>query len=142
MIHYDELFPSINSVEIQDHFINPEKSQGSEYFLQDQVRQSHIETKKSWDRLVVSALSVASTIDPYREDVPDGTVIRAADAACWALGRNCDIRPRLHDKSSGTNRLVDSGSQITVAKKGPNDTLNQSLKLVAVNGSKIDTYLI
>ena len=51
-----------------------------------------------------------------------------------------DIRPRLKDDSTGQFRLVDTGSQITVTCKGPNDVINNTIKLVAVNGSQINTY--
>ena len=125
-------------MEIQNHCVETEKSGVSDYFLQNEVRQS--QTKESWDKLVVAALSVANSIDPFQADIPEGTVISALEAKCWSLGRNCDIRPRLHDKSSGIDRLVDSGSQISVTRKGPNDKIDHSLKLVAVNGTKIDTY--
>ena len=54
--------------------------------------------------------------------------------------RNCDIRPRLIDKKSGEARLLDSGSQITVTKKRPGDKIDNSIRLVAVNGTKIDTF--
>ena len=89
---------------------------------------------------MVAALSVAETIDPFQADIPAGTILSALEAKCWSLGRNCDIRPRLHDKSTGVDRLVDSGSQISVTRKGPNDKLDPNFKLVAVNGTKIDTY--
>ena len=88
----------------------------------------------------MSALEIASTVDPYRDDLPDGTIVRAVDAAAWSRGRNVDIRPRLHDNSTGTDRLVDSGSQISVIKKSPQDKVDPTLRLIAVNGSKIDTY--
>ena len=84
---------------------------------------------------------MAAAINPYESDLPEGTVIRAVDALKWSVGqRNCDIRPRLIDKSSGKVRLIDSGSQISVVMKGPEDKIDQSIKLVAVNGTKIDTY--
>ena len=84
---------------------------------------------------------MAAAIDPFESDLPEGTVIKAVDAVGWSIGRrNCDIRPRLIDKSSGTSRLIDSGSQISVVRKGPGDKIDHSIKLVAVNGTKIDTY--
>ena len=99
------------------------------------------QVRSNWDKLVVSALTVAESVNPYEADLPEGTVLRAIDAVDWVVGqRNCDIRPRLLDKSTGTSRLVDSGSQITVTRKGPDDKLDPSFKLVAVNGSKIPTY--
>ena len=105
-----------------------------------EARQSH-NTELSWNSLVVSALEVAAEVDPYESDLPLGSVVRAVDALNWKVGRrNCDIRPRLLDKASGKNRLVDTGSQISVTMKGPEDKIDQSIKLVAVNGSKIATY--
>ena len=91
--------------------------------------------------MVVSALSIAESVDPYESDLPEGTVVKAVDAVDWSIGRhNCDIRPRLVDKSTGISRLLDSGSQISVTQKLPGDTIDKSIKLIAVNGSKIDTY--
>ena len=114
----------------------------SNSFLQDgDVRCSQSQIKNDWDRLVVSALAIAESVNPYQSDLPEGTILRAVDAVDWSVGqRNCDIRPRLLDKSTGTNRLVDSGSQITVTRKKPSDILDPSFKLVAVNGTKIPTY--
>ena len=86
-------------------------------------------------------MTVAASVNPYESDLPEGTVVRAIDALDWSVGRrNCDIRPRLYDKSSGKNRLVDSGSQITVTTKNPDDKPDSSIKLVAVNGSRIETF--
>ena len=115
-------------------------------FLQNstKVRQSLYKVgqiRAGWDKLVVSALSIAQSVDPYKSDLPAGTIIPAVEAVDWLVGnRNCDIRPRLLDKSTGTYRLLDSGSQISITAKGPNDKVDNSFKLVAVNGSKIDTY--
>ena len=133
-IDYDELFPSVNAIEIQDHY--SESNKVVDYSF-SQVRQSH---QNKWDELVISALSVAAEVNPYLSDVPDGTILRAVDAVDWSIGRNCDIRPRLVDKSSGVSRLIDSGSMITVTKKGPDDKLDNSVRLIAVNGSQIRTY--
>ena len=127
------MFPSISAIEqIQDHFIDSERNTVVDDYSFEQVKQS-LQFKSSWNELVVSALEVAANVNPYLPDMPEGSVIRAIDAMDWS-GRNCDIRPRLVDKSSGTSRLVDSGSQISVAKKGPNDKIDHSIKLVAVNG--------
>ena len=93
----------------------------------------------SWDSLVVSALEVAAEVDPFEPDLPVGSIVNAVDALGWKAS-NRDIRPRLLDKSSGKNRLVDSGSQISVTMRGPNDKLDNNLKLVAVNGTRIPTY--
>ena len=105
-IEYDDYFPSVSGLEIQKHLVQTESIDDSDYFLPDNVRQCQ-NSKNSWDQLVVSALEIASTIDPFREDVPEGTIVPvpAVDAAAWAAGRNCDIRPRLHDHSTGTDNL-------------------------------------
>ena len=74
-------------------------------------------------------------------DLPVNTVVKAVDALDWKMGqRGCDVRPRLLDKSTGVNRLLDSGSQISVTSKRPEDKIDNSFKLIAVNGSKIQTY--
>ena len=36
--------------------------------------------------------------------------------------------------------MIDSGSQISVTRRRPGDKLDNSLRLVAVNGLKISTY--
>ena len=103
--------------------------------------QNQSQIRSDWDKLIVSALSVAEQVDPFQNDLPEGTILRAVDALDHRNGhRNCDIRPRLLDKSSGISRLVDSGSQISVTRKGENDKLDDTFKLVAVNGTKIPTY--
>ena len=95
----------------------------------------------NWNEMVVAALSIAENINPYKADLPVDTVVRAVDALDWRIGqRGCDIRPHLFDKAKGVNRLLDSGSQISVTKKKPEDKFDNSFKLVAVNGSKITTY--
>ena len=90
---------------------------------------------------MVSALSVAQSVNPFESDLPVGSIIPAVEAVDWLAGnRNCDIRPRLLDKSSGKARLLDSGSQISITSKGPEDKIDHSFSLVAVNGIKIPTY--
>ena len=129
-------------MEIQN-FIESDQESVSGSFLQSGIRCSQTENqvKSDWDKLIVSALQVAEQVNPFQTDLPEGTILRAVDAMGHVNGyRNCDIRPRLLDRSSGINRLVDSGSQISVTKRGPNDKIDDSLKLVAVNGTKIPTY--
>ena len=130
----------MNSIEeIQSHFINTDRNRVAGISFEN-VKQSH-DIQTNWNNLVVSAIEVASKVNPYLPNLPDGTIVRAVDALHWpSFGHNCDIRPRLRDDSTGINRLVDSGSQISVAKKGPDDKLDDSFKLVAVNGSKIQSY--
>ena len=97
--------------------------------------------RAGWDKLVVGVLSIAQHVDPFQSDLAMGETIPAIDAVNWSVGnRNCDIRPRLLDKSTGKSRLIDSGSQISITAKEPGDKIDNSFRLVAVNGSKIDTY--
>ena len=65
--------------------------------------------------------------------------MRAIDAVNWS-SRDLDLRPRLLDKSTGELRLVDSGAQISAARRLPGDKEDDSIRLVAVNGSRIKTY--
>ena len=95
-----------------------------------QSQQEVAQIQSSWNNLVVSALSVASEIDPYYKSIPAGTVIRAIDAVGWSPNQNCDIRPRLLDKSTGEARLLDSGAQISATKRKPGDKLDTSVKHV------------
>ena len=97
--------------------------------------------RENWDKLTISALQVAANVDPFEKDVPIGTEIPFVSAVDWKIGAgNCDIRPRLLDKSTGQFRLIDSGSQITATARQPGDKLDNSIKLIAVNGSRISTY--
>ena len=126
-------------MEIQTASIQYETENESESLSSVIGRRS--QSQLSWDSLIVSALEVAAEVNPYETDLPVGSIVRAVDAVDWKVGRrNCDIRPRLLDKSSGKSRLVDSGSQISVTMKGPNDIIDNNLKLIAVHGSKIETY--
>ena len=105
-------------------------------------RQSpRVDIQNKWNNLVVAAMTVAQEVNPFSPDLPVGSVIRAIDAVGWSNGhRNCDIRPRLVDKASGEARLIDSGSQISVTKRKPGDKIDNSIRLIAVNGSRIETY--
>ena len=139
------MFPSLNAIEIQNPVIETETHQESDDLFQAATsRQSPsfsvAPIQRDWNQLVVSALEVANNVNPYSPDLPVGTVIRAIDAVGWSGPghRNCDIRPRLVDKTTGEVRLLDSGSQITVTKKKPGDKKDDKISLIAVNGTKID----
>ena len=86
-----------------------------------------------------AALSVAQEVNPFVPDMQVGVEVSACDAYHWTR-RNVDIRPRLVDKATGLARLIDSGSQISVTAKRSEDKIDNSVKLVAVNGSRIDTF--
>ena len=127
--------------EIQEMFsqINQEES---DYFSLPEARQSQIAgLQTKWNQVTLAAIEAASLIDPFQSDIPVDSVVPAVEAQRWPVGhRGCDIRPRLLDKSIGQSRLIDSGSMITATAEGPEDKINESMKLVAVNGSEIKTY--
>ena len=134
-------FPKIDAIEIQRPSVEIETKTESEEFIEAFVRRSQ---KAAQVRFNSNPFKVAAMMLPVESteicDLPIGSVIPAVDALNWTRKANCDIRPRLLDKSSGITRLIDSGSQISVAVKGPEDKVDPSFKLVAVNGSKINTY--
>ena len=101
----------------------------------------------SWYDGTIASIQMAAAAEPepslnvYHSDLPVGVVIPTVDAVGWSEGfRNVDVRPRLVDKSTGQARLIDSGAQITATMKLPEDKVDNSVRLVAVNGSKIPTY--
>ena len=92
-----------------------------------------------FNEAVRAAIEVAAVIDPYKELLPEGVVVPTLDAVNWQC-RNVDIRPRLVDKSTGKERLIDSGAQISATVRLPDDKPDDTVSLIAVNGSKIQTY--
>ena len=54
--------------------------------------------------------------------------------------RGFDCRPQLFDGVSKTWKLCDTGSMLTVIKRSPDDVLDKSRLLQAVNGSSIKVY--
>ena len=114
----------------------------SESFISAASRQSHkAELQYKWNLMSMEAIEIAAAVDPLQTDLSPGVVIPAVDAVDWTNGfRNCDVRPRLLDKSSGKFRLIDSGSMITATVRLPGDKPDPSSRLIAVNGSQINTY--
>ena len=113
----------------------------SDLFISEETRLSQIEISNQWNQAVQSALEIASFVNPYEADVPEGTEVSAVDARRWSeLGRQDDLRPRLVDQSTGEARLIDSGAMVSAARKLPGDKKSDTVKLIAVNGSKIETY--
>lgn len=142
---YTTLFPSLSSIEIQTPDIDIEQAENeSESFIQTaDVRQSHnvAEIRKSCNAITLAAIEQAVNVEvPQMKHLPIGEVIRSVDAVGWRPGLDVDIRPRLYDKATNQYRLLDSGSQISATCKLPGDEIDESVRLVAVNGSKIKTY--
>ena len=88
------MFPSLNAIEIQKPNIETEAHNESEnLFPAANSRQSHTvaSVQSNWNKMVVSALELASNVNPYCQDLPAGTVVRAIDAVGWSVNhRNCD----------------------------------------------------
>ena len=81
---------------------------------------------------------------PKTELVETGTLtndipLSAIEALAQGLLQG-DIRPRLFDKISKAWTLLDSGSVVTCIPKGPNDTMDSSIRLRSVNGGSIATF--
>ena len=109
--------------------------------LPTQSKQSLNSEKFQYDQMVLGAMEVASGVDPFLENLPIGVEVPTLSAVGWSKGKhNVDIRPRLVDKSTGIARLVDSGAQLSATTKQPGDQVDNSVRLVAVNGSRIQTY--
>ena len=100
------------------------------------------EIQNDWNRRVAEEINEIASINPYLPDLPIGEEIQALEAVAWVNGprRGVDCRPKVFDGQSRTWKLCDSGSMVTVIKKGPDDILDQSRILQAVNGSAIKCY--
>ena len=128
------MFPQLGAIETEIHdaeVLLKQKSQKSSLLLQ---ASSQVESS-------LGAIEIGSLEVHQGADLPVGEVIPSVDAVGWVNGhRNVDIRPRLVDSSSGEARLIDSGAQLSATMKKQGDKLDQSVNLVAVNGSRIPTY--
>ena len=134
------MFPTISAIEIQNPIVDYEHENESDLFTASaRLSQDRAVIREKWNSLSMAAMEVAASVNPYIPDLPIGSVILAVEAASW-IRQGVDIRPRLKDSSTGKFRMIDTGSQITATCKGPGDKLDNSVKLVAVNGSRIDTY--
>ena len=130
----------LNAIEIQKPIVDLEEHESETDLFFETSRQSH-ELSENWKVQVAAAVLQASYVDPYQKDLPVGTVIPAAQAVGWINGQgSCDVRPRLVDKSSGIARLIDSGSQVSTTVRCPGDKRDVVSRLVAVNGTSIDTF--
>ena len=133
------MFPKISALEIHEPYFDVENNPESDFFVTANSRQSQV--KANWETQTLAAIEIASNVNPYETDLPEGSIIPAVSAMGWRTGvRNCDIRPRLLDKATGEHRLIDSGSMISVTKRKQGDELDSTMRIVAVNGSRINSY--
>ena len=130
-------------MEIYSDINNLKKSDESEVsFPSSTSRLSQLkEAKFNYDSMTLASIQIASQVDPFASSLPEWVEVPTIDAVGWTRGhRSVDIRPRLVDKSSGQSRLLDTGAQLSATCRGPEDKEDQSINLIAVNGSKIKTY--
>ena len=101
--------------------------------------------KIEWYDGTIASIQRAAFFDPnptlnvFESDLPVGTIVQSVDAVGWRPGfRNVDVRPRLIG-SDGQARLIDSGAMITATRKLSDDKVDNTVNLIAVNGSRIKT---
>ena len=154
------MLSSVDSMQIQANNLVLQSENESEYFI-PKSRQSHKIGNSG--NSVISAIMAQRLEEALRPDVrakwyqtytvpesyvgcpspvtPVGEVISAAEALSWNKSQQgVDIRPRLVDPTSQEARLIDTGSMITATVRRPEDKPDNSVRLVAVNGSAIQTY--
>ena len=153
------MFSAVESVEIHEN-LSLQQENESEYLIPEfrrspklgnsvisaimSERISEALTEKTRDKWYQNYTVPGGYLGQSRNLSPEweiGEIVSAADAVGWDKTRKgVDVRPRLVDKKSGVARLIDSGSMITATAKKPGDIPDNSRRLVAVNGSPIQTY--
>ena len=89
----------------------------------------------------LSSFSVSSS-----EAVPEVSAMSAPTDFYSAIeaekmeGQDWDMRPHLYDKVTKQYLLLDSGAQVTAYPPDPGDTVDPTISLKAVNGSKLRCY--
>ena len=123
------MVPQLDYLEIYSEHIRNKQQQNES----DTLFHSHSQTEAEINDITISGIEVPGYA--VGEVVPSIEAVKMLSA-----GRNIDLRPRLVDSSTGEPRLLDSGAQISATKRRPEDKLDTSMNLVAVNGSRINTY--
>ena len=73
-------------------------------------------------------------------DIKDEDIVDTHQIAELLSDPDIDIRPRFFDKSLQEWVLLDTGSQVSCTKPGPQDKIDPSIRLEAVNGSIMPCY--
>ena len=82
--------------------------------------------QERWNSKVAESISAIAEVNPYLNLSP-GVEILGVDAASWDSSlRGLDCRPKLFDGVSKTWKLCDTGSMITVIKKGQEDKIDKT----------------
>ena len=96
--------------------------------------------QSDWSDEVTKCIDSIAEVNPYL-DLSPGVEVLGVDAASWDPSvRGLDCRPKLFDANSQSWKLCDTGSMITVVRKGQDDKIDVNKKLQAVNGSSIACY--
>ena len=102
---------------------------GKERSVQEKSVYCH--RRKSWVKIKEMGHIPAGTAPPDK--------VHVSEALLWAAGRQgVDLRPHLLYK--GQLHLCDTGSQVTAWPPEPGDKVDPSIRLKAINGTKLKCY--
>ena len=131
---YTKVLSSINKKETDELPSLIERCRG-------QVSSVKIKIQESWSNRIKNQLAAVAGDNPYLPSVSAGEEISALDAVAWVQGsRGLDTRPKLFDNASKSWKMCDTGSMVTVVKKGQGDKIDKTKILEAVNGSAIKVF--
>ena len=77
---------------------------------------------------------------PQESSQLDYEIVPTHEISSASFDELIDIRPRIYDKIAKSWTLLDTGSQISVLKPGPEDVLDPRLQLETVDGSKMGCF--
>ena len=141
-LYYNQSFPKIhNNVNVNE--ITSVSSIDSEWCLNQKVESLVvIQGQDEVQAEGVSNNAQSSKECPQVASASPPDELPAFQAVHWPEGlQNVDLRPHLWDAALQEFLLIDSGSQITATCKRPGDKIDNSVRLIVVNGSRINTYL-
>ena len=80
--------------------------------------------QSDWSDEVTKCIDSIAEVNPYL-DLSPGVEVLGVDAASWDPSvRGLDCRPKLFDANSQSWKLCDTGSMITVVRKGQDDKID------------------
>ena len=121
----DTLYGGING-----ELYHPDNVQESDNNSQDFSPVPDPESKQSLSQSEINETNIANY-----EVVPPEEVFAAS-----LEDNDYDIRPRVFDNVSQTFSLVDTGSQVSVLRPSPGDTIEPHIRLETVDGSEMPCY--
>ena len=147
-LFYDTMYAGSSNAEIYSKFVHAIEESECNPVLSALIEQcqekseiNSIRIQSQWNAKVTEQLERIADKNPYLPDVEVGEEVPALSAVAWVDGsRNADCRPKVFDGVTKTWKLCDSGSMVTVIRKSPDDKIDNSRVLQAVNGSAIKCY--